>query len=334
MQFLRHTLACGLLGLLPLAASAQQSWPPAAEAPHDARSWLQRSQDAATKRNYLGTLVVSANGVTSTSRVAHFADGGVQAERVDWLDGERRTMIRLNDTVQTFWPRSRLAVVEPVDARASFPALFTPGAKGLLDSYEWRRIGRDRVAGLDADVVLLKARDALRYSQRIWSESGSGLLLRAEVIAASGQVLESVAFTEVNLAVKPQVESLQAALRQTEGYRVAKPTATTVSLDSEGWQLGALPAGFRELQCARRVLGPAGDPRSPVVLQAIFGDGLTHVSAFIEPFDPDRHQVRSAAPMGATNTLGFRRDSHWITMVGDVPAETLQRFAEALVRRR
>ena len=333
MQCLRQSLVLAAFACLPLASLAQGAWPPATEAPHDARTWLQRSQDAASKRNYLGTLVVTANGVTSTSRLAHFNEGGVQGERVDWLDGERRTMIRLNESVQTFWPRSRLAVVEPVDARASFPGLFAQSGKGLLDNYEWRRLGRDRVAGLDADVVMLKARDALRYSQRLWSESASGLLLRAEVLAAGGQVLESVGFTEVNLGVKSQLDGLQAALRQTDGYRVARPTATKASLEAEGWQLAALPAGFREIQCARRVLGPANDPRSPVVLQAIFGDGLTHVSAFIEPFDPERHQVRSAPPMGATNTLGFRRESHWITVVGDVPAETLQRFADALTRR-
>lgn len=322
-----------LLGLLPGLACAQPAWPPVTEAPHDARVWLQRSQEAAARRNYQGVLVVTASGQSNASRLAHYADGSQQADRVDWLDGESRTLIRLNETVHTLWPRSRLAVIEARDPRASFPAL-TTGTGRVLDVYEWRRLGQDRVAGLEAEVVLLKARDPLRFSQRLWSERQTGLLLRAEVLGPAGQVLESAAFTELAIGVKPQIDPLASQVRRLEGYRVARPTALPVSLESEGWQMGALPAGFREIQCARRVLGPAADPHAPVVLQAIYSDGLTNVSLFIEPFQPDRHQARVGATVGATHTLMFRRDAQWITLVGDVPDDTLQRFAEALGRRR
>lgn len=329
---------CLLAVLGPCLASglawAQPAWPPAPEAPHDARVWISRSQEAAARRNYQGTLVVSVNGLSIASRLTHYVDGPMQAERIDWLDGESRLLIRLNEVQHTLWPRARLAVVEARDARSAFPAIFSSNVRQVLESYEWRRIGRDRVAGLDAEVVLLRARDPQRFSQRLWSELGSGLLLRAEILAPGGQVLESVGFTELALGVRSQIDSLQAPLRQLEGYRVAKATALPVRLEAEGWQLGPLPSGFRELHCARRVLGSTHDPQAPVVLQAIYGDGLTHVSIFIEPFQQERHQARASAPVGATSTLTLRRDAHWITLVGDVPAETLQRFGEALVRRR
>lgn len=334
---LRRQWCLAVLGpcLVPSMAWAQPAWPPTPDAPHDARVWISRSQEAAARRNYQGTLVVSVNGLSSASRLTHVIDGSVQAERIDWLDGENRVLIRLNEVQHTLWPRARLAVVEARDVRSAFPAVFaSSGIRQVLDSYEWRRIGRDRVAGLDAEVVLLRARDPMRFSQRLWSELGSGLLLRAEILSPGGQVLESVGFTELALGVRPHIDQLQAPLRQLEGYRVAKATALPVRLESEGWQLGSLPAGFRELHCARRVLGGANDPNAPVVLQAIYGDGLTHVSVFIEPFQPDRHQARSSAPVGATSTLALRRDAYWITLVGDVPAETLQRFGDALVRRR
>ncbi|WP_247664195.1 MucB/RseB C-terminal domain-containing protein [Ideonella alba] len=332
----RRQLCLAVLGpcLTSGLAWAQPAWPPAPEAPHDARAWVGRSQEAAAHRNYQGTLVVSVNGLSSASRLVHYSDGNQQAERIEWLDGESRLMIRVNEVQHTLWPRSRLAVVESRDARSAFPAVFAAGVRQVLESYEWRRIGRDRVAGLDAEVVLMRARDPLRYSQRLWSELNSGLLLRAEILAPSGQVLESVGFTEVALGVRPQIDALQAPLRQLDNYRVAKATALPVRLEAEGWQLGALPAGFRELHCVRRVLGPANEPNAPVVLQAIYGDGLTHVSVFIEPLQPERHQPRASAPVGATSTLTLRRDTYWITLVGDVPAETLQRFGEALVRRR
>jgi sigma-E factor negative regulatory protein RseB len=309
-------------------------WPPSTEGVQDARAWLVRSHEAASRRNYQGVLVLSAGGQVSSSRVAHFVDGNVQAERIDALDGEARGVLRLGDTVHTLWPRAHIAVVEQRDVRANFPALFSGPGGRVLDWYELRPLGFDRIAGYDADVVLLKARDSWRFSQRLWAEKQTGLLLRTDILAANGQTLESEAFSELTLGVKPQVDVIQALLRRLDGYRVVHPVAMPVSLESEGWQVRNLPVGFREVQSARRSLGSPDDPRAPIVLQAIFSDGLTHVSLFIEPFQPDRHQAQGSTAIGATHSMSVQRDRQWITVLGDVPVETLQRFADALERRR
>jgi sigma-E factor negative regulatory protein RseB len=95
-----------------------------------------------------------------------------------------------------------------------------------------------------------------------------------------------------------------------------------------------LPPGFKPVQCAKRSLDPNGSPSEPVVLQAIYSDGLTHVSMFVEPFDAKRHQAEFAGAIGATHTLRTRREDQWVTVMGDVPIETLKRFAVALERKR
>jgi sigma-E factor negative regulatory protein RseB len=327
------------MSLVALAASAQSGGnagrgAPAPEAPADARAWLMRSHEAASRRNYQGVLVMSVGAQVSSSKVAHYAEGAVQAERIDALDGEARGMLRLNDTVHTLWPRARVAVVEQRDGRASFPALLSGPERRVLEWYELRPLGQDRVAGHDADVVLLKARDPWRFSQRLWAERQTGLLLRADILAPNGQVLESSGFSELALGVKPQIEAIHAMLRHLDGYRVIRPVVTAVSLEGEGWQLLNLPAGFKEVSCARRSLDPAGGSQAQVVLQAIFSDGLTHVSLFIEPFQIEKHQGLVGTAVGATNTLMTRRDGDWITVMGDVPMATLHRFVEVMERRR
>jgi sigma-E factor negative regulatory protein RseB len=70
------------------------------------------------------------------------------------------------------------------------------------------------------------------------------------------------------------------------------------------------------------------------VLQAVFSDGVAHVSVFIEPFRPQRHRQEVQAQQGATATVMQRRDEHWVTVVGDVPPATLVQFASAFERRR
>ena len=77
----------------------------------------------------------------------------------------------------------------------------------------------------------------------------------------------------------------------------------------------------------------AGDrPDRPQVLQTIFSDGLTHVSVFIEPFDPQRHTRPMQAAVGPTWTLMQRQGPWWVTIVGDVPPATLRVFAKGLER--
>jgi sigma-E factor negative regulatory protein RseB len=300
----------------------------------DARAWLARLDEAARRRNYIGNLVVSTAVSVSATRVTHVCEGEQQFESVIAMDGEARSLVRQNDVVHTLWPRARVAMVQQRDVRASFPALLTGGEQRVLDSYDLRALGVDRVAGFDADVVLLKARDTLRFSQRLWSERQTGLLLRADILAPNGQMLESQAFSELVVGVRARGAAVLEPLHHLDGYRILRPAVLPTSLDNEGWALNVLPAGFREVFCAKRSLDPSGGPSTPVVLQAVYSDGLTHVSLFIEPFDAKRHQAEVVDSIGATQTLVTRRDDQRVTLMGDVPVETLKRFAGALERKR
>ena len=70
------------------------------------------------------------------------------------------------------------------------------------------------------------------------------------------------------------------------------------------------------------------------VRQTIFSDGLTYVSLFIEPFNPQRHQRSMRTAVGATQTLMRRHGDWWVTVVGDVPPATLLMFANGLERKK
>ena len=137
------------------------------------------------------------------------------------------------------------------------------------------------------------------------------------------------------IGVKTQPEALaqsMSKLRQLDGYRVLRPQQVRTSLEAEGWALASPVPGFKLAGCTRRGMDTAGDDEP--VLQAVFTDGLTHVSLFVEGYKPQRHRSEIQAQHGATATLTLRRGEHWITAVGDVPAATLKLFAQAIERRR
>lgn len=331
-------LAALLMGLVlaalwsPMRAAAQDA-PDKPLSASEARRWLARIHVAAHERNYQGTLVFSTDGALSSARVAHFCEGPQSYERVELLDGRMQQIYRHNDRVHTLWPRSRVAVIEERDPQqASLRPVIEPRAEL---SYELREQGIEHVAGREAQILLLDPRDGYRFAQRLWIDVRSGLVLRADVLGPRQQVLESSAFSQVDIDVKPRPKSVLQPMKQLDGYRQVRPLHAATQLQTEGWALNAPPPGFQLSSCARRALDPVESAEGAAVLQVVYSDGLTHVSLFIEPIGrvPQRQPLQTQ--VGATHTLMRAHGTDWwITVMGDVPPQTLKRFHEALERRR
>ena len=304
----------------------------------EVRSWLMRIHSAAGQRNFQGTFVVSGGGSVSSARIAHYCEGGSQFERIESMDGETRHVFRYNEVVHTLWPQARVALVEQRTLMSSFPGLLNGGDDGIAELYDVRPQGADRVAGHEAHVLLLQPRDALRYGYRLWADKVSGLLLRSDVLDDHGAVVETSAFSDVVIGVRSLPETVLQPMKKLDGYRVIRPNLVPTKLEAEGWALRHNVPGFKQVSCVKRTMNgpPASEPggAGPQVLQTIFSDGLTYVSVFIEPFNPERHVRPLVSAVGATQTTMSRLGDAWVTVVGDVPAATLRAFAGGLERKR
>ena len=340
-------VAGAAVAVLASSASAARAGEGTPAQAREVRSWLLRIHEAAGHRNFQGTFVVSGGGAVSSARIAHYCEGKNQFERSESLDGQPRRVFRYNDVVHTVWPGARLAVVEQRDLLSSFPALLQAGDDRIAEFYEVRSLAPDRVAGHDANVLQVKPKDGYRYGYRLWADQASGLLLRADVLGERGDVLETSAFSEVSIDVKPQPESVLLPMKRLEkldGYRIVRPTLAPTTLEAEGWTLRVGVPGFRQVSCVKRPIeGASPDDRDPSmlangpaatpVLQTIYSDGLTYVSVFIEPFDPQRHTRPMSTAVGPTQTLMQQQGDWWVTVIGDVPPATLRQFAKGLERK-
>jgi sigma-E factor negative regulatory protein RseB len=297
----------------------------------EVRAWLLRIHAAASHRNFQGTFVVSGGGSVSSARIAHFCEGPNQFERSESLDGQARHVYRHNDVVTTLWPAARVATIEQRTMLAEFPALLQAGDDRIAEFYEVRPQGAERIAGHEANVLVVRPRDDYRYGYRLWAEQATGLLLRADVLGERSEVLETSAFSDVTIGVKPQPESVLGPMKKLDAYRVSRPVMTATRLEAEGWAQRQMAPGFRQVSCVKRPIddAAAGDKQ---VLQTIYSDGLTYVSVFIEPFDGQRHARPMLARVGPTQTLMQQQGDWWVTIVGDVPAATLRLFAKGLER--
>ena len=155
-MLLRPVLALTLFGALGHAVPAAAA-PAAAPDGREIRTLLTRIHDAASKQNFQGTFVVSGGGAVSSARIAHYGEGSNQYERIESLDGQARYVYRHNEVVHTLWPGSRVAVVEQAQAMTSFPALLQGGIERLAEFYDVVPQGSERVAGREAQVLLVQA---------------------------------------------------------------------------------------------------------------------------------------------------------------------------------
>ena len=307
--------------------------PPSLAPERTLHEWLVRMHEAARRRTYTGTFVVSAGNSISSARIWHVCDGDLQMERVEALTGPPRSTFRRNDQLLTLYPDSRLAVAERRESFGQFPNLLQPGGTTLGQLYGIRFAGSERVAGLEADVVQLRPNDALRFAYQIWTEKKTGMVLKLQTIDARGRVLEQAAFSELQLDAPVSMTKLAQMMANTEGYQVERTDLVKTSAADQGWGMKSAVPGFQAVSCYLRPTAVPVDARPGSTLQWIFSDGLATVSLFIEAFEPRRHGQPMAQALGATHTLTRRIGDWWLTAVGEVPPHTLAAFAQALQRK-
>lgn len=259
-------------------------------------------------------------------------------ERIEALSGPPRSTFRRNDHVMTFLPETKVVKSEKRENLELFPNLLGTPDSSIGDLYGARVLGKDRVAGFDADVVQLEPRDGLRFGYRVWSERRSGLVVKLQTIDGENRVIEQSAFSELQLDPPVKAQALAQMMGSTAGYRVEKSELERTTATKEGWSLRAPIAGFKPVSCYRRPAGVAGSAAQGHTMQWTFSDGLASVSLFVEPYDAQRQPREVLLALGATYTLTRRlpgKDGDWwLTAVGEVPPQTLDAFAQSLVRAR
>lgn len=311
-----------------IAASLVWSGAVLADSSRSINDWLSRMHEASRGRAYVGTLVVSAGSAMSASRLWHVCDGNQQMERVETLTGAPRTTIRRNSDVITFDPESRTAWTEKRESLGVFPELLRTPGNQIAEYYGVDERAAERVAGHMADVIELMPKDELRFGYRIWSEKKTGLVVKMQTLGEGGQVLEQVAFTELQFDAPVRMDKLKKMMADTRGYQVLRPSLRKTTPEAEGWRMRETVPGFQSVSCHVREEEGAGV--SP--MQWVFSDGLASVSLFIEPFDPQRHGEEGQAVAGSTHSLTQRLGDYWLTVMGEAPLPTLRRFAQNIER--
>jgi len=312
-------LARALAAAVAVSAGLAQAQSP------EALAWLRKISEATQKLSYTGTFVYQHGARSETSRITRYVDASGDIEKLEVLDGAPREIVRTKDTVRCYLPDARVVKVDRRTER-DFPAMLPERISALTANYDIALGETRRIAGFDCRAVVLTPKDDLRYGYRLYADSASGMLLKAVTFDAGGDTIEQFMFTQ--LAIGHVTRNMVRPGHAAGSWRVEDTAAAPTRLT--GWGLSSELPGFRKVIELKRRLSeskPAG--------QMVYSDGLAAVSVFIEPLEGRTEAVRTGlSSMGAIHIYTREVANHMVTVVGEAPALSVQRIADAVEFRR
>lgn len=291
----------------------------------EASIWLERLGPALNMTSYQGVFVYARGENVHSMQIAHRYNEGVVEERLVLQDGASGEIVRKGMNVVCVLPERGRIRLDQVIPSGPFAEAFTSQFVPVNRWYRAEMKGEDRVAGYDVVSVALTARDASRYSHRLWLEKSTGLLVKSHVRNAEGEVLEHFQFTSLNIGGNIPDTEFEIRSQGREVSRTLDESAPQASVVQrmDGWRLGWRPDGFV----------PAAAPRSGKGQAVAFSDGLAAFSVFVEPAGAV-DMPTGASLIGATTVYMHQMQEgnsvFLVTVVGELPPQTARRVAESV----
>ncbi len=302
---------------LPLQAAAM--------AP-EARDWLMKMSQARQQATFEGVFVYSRGRDMTSMRILHRYVGGVEQERLIALDGDRREIVRNGNQVICIFPDNKQVALRQALPGGPFGGAIL-GVEPMERFYDVRVIGHERVAGVTAVHLQLRARDADRYSYDLWLEASTGLLVKSWIVDTDGEPLERFHFTELRL--NPELDD--ALFEVPKGQGVVRHVTSTADTSRPGamksWAPGWLPAGF-----VRATTEVTASPDPMADMAQTYTDGLASLTVFVEPLAGGMPEggMRVGASAAYTTVRKVAGKAMRVTVVGEVPLPTARKVADSV----
>jgi len=298
---------------------------PARAADDDPRTMMARMSAAMQSLNYEGVLTYTRDDRAETLRVVHGLIDGVSHERVRALSENSIEVIRHGEQVACIIHGEGRALIGD-RGHGVLPASLAESLGEVTDVYRVRDDGEGRVAGRPAHVIHVEPNDHYRFGYRLWLDAETSLLLRSDLLAPDGSLVERLMFTELEILDDIPAERFDYSLGGLERVDVSDSAIAPSAADVPVVRVDErrLPAGFHQ------VGAEDGSGAIQAGRRALFSDGLASVSVFIESPDNRATAFEGMVSAGSIRMHGRRADEFTAVAVGAVPEVTLRRIVGAL----
>jgi sigma-E factor negative regulatory protein RseB len=272
------------------------------------------SQDA-TRIHYRGSFTYQnqTSIELQSFRVEHWLENGVEHDRLLFLNGPERLIVRDG---------------QPVDCKAMGDKLlqgsFSQMGKALVQMdqlYQFEVRGRERIAGRWSRVLQVIPKDPFRYGYLLSIDEETGLVLKSWLIDENARPLERYQF--IALEINPDIALLKAQVlpRQYKAVADVTPCNPTEVSKPSAWQVAWVPAGF--VFAGQRTLATGQ-------AMLMYTDGLTTFSIFLEAttnFVPEGVGKRGAT-LANMSRLVVKDVVYRVSVVGEIPVAAAAKIAE------
>ncbi len=290
----------------------------------DTSSWLMKINDAASNVNFSGSFVYSHDGKIEAMQVARKIEDGVMQERLYSLNGEPREVIRDMNKVWRFIPDKNIAVHDyRQSSESGFPKILPSDLEALSKNYHFEEGNMERIADREAKQIRVIPNDQYRYGYDLWVDTESGLLLRSDLVNNQNEIIEQYLFVEIQIGGDIPDADLQPVSDTDELQMFGNNTPSTAPADKTHWQLQNMPTGFEMSNHVRRMSPMDANEVEHMVLT----DGLSTVSIFIKQANEGQSGMSGLSKMGAVHAFRTTVNNYRVTVMGEVPADTVEFLA-------
>jgi sigma-E factor negative regulatory protein RseB len=282
----------------------------------DGKQVLLAMSKAMKALNYQGTVVFLKNGKLEAMKYFHAANHDTEQERLMSLNSPLREIIRTANQVSCHFKTTQQTIVDYRPFERSFLLDIPKNIDELGGIYNFDLVGEENIALLPTYVISIQPKDDFRYTRKIWIEKQYFLPLKAVIYDFSGQPLEQMVFTD--LQVK---ESLP--FEKEKSY---DPDLTHMpdSATQSPFVVKELPQGFQQIFFTRSPVHNSDQ----LVDHMVLSDGFSSVSIYMEnkntPLQPGLQSI------GAVSSFSRTIGEFELTVMGEVPGKTVKLIAESI----
>jgi sigma-E factor negative regulatory protein RseB len=334
-------LLSGLLFTSAVLAAPPPANPSEQRQPNAAELLLADMSRSFRELDYRGIFTYEYGPELETMEIFHAVRDGVESERLVYLDGEYREILRAGHELNCIHPGDQILRLGGLISVGPFAHGMLGKTDAVTDHYELALGNTTRVAGREAQVVLVKPLDRYRNGFHLFLDKETDLLLKSMVISPEGKVLERFQFASVQIGVNIADADLKRGdhVEHLPGHWVLAAAGEDEVLARIGaveLEPGWLPPGF---VLAAREHQPVGDATD----FALYTDGLASLSIYVERLQPGSPaseaslrggRARKGATVAYTTRLDLGDSVVLVTVVGEVPLYTAQRVARQIALRR
>jgi len=299
-----------------------------------AYTWLAKMNEAAKNLNYEGVFVYLHENQIEAMRVVHSVTDGSMRERLYSLNGEAREIIRDDRQVWCYLPNRKIGVHEyrkVIDQ--PFPSILPNQIDVLGRSYDIRLGKTDRIVDRGTQLIIVRPKDAYRYGYHLWADQATGLLLKADLVDRNGRAVEQYVFTQVRIGAPINETALAPRTPKDDlvwhGEKIGSSPVVEAE-EEDNWIATKVPQGYTLTTNIKRYMPLRNTP----VRHLVYSDGIAAVSIFIEKLgNGDARPLSGLSRMGAVHVFGTIVDGHQVTVVGEVPAITVDMVGRSVARR-